>query len=71
MAKTQFDYSRLIIKIEQYGGIRAFADAMKMPNLPSKLCNKVSWTMQEINRACDLLGVPYEFVPILFFTKKV
>lgn len=71
MAITQFDYSRLIIKIEQYGGILAFADAMKMPYLPSKLCNKISWTQAEMNLACDLLGVPYEFIPILFFTKKV
>ena len=45
--------------------------SMSTVTLSAKLNGRVDWTQAEMNLACDLLGVPYEFIPILFFTKKV
>ena len=58
---------------ELFGTQEKFADAMSMSTvtLSAKLNGRVDWTQAEMNLACDLLGVPYEFIPILFFTKKV
>lgn len=69
-----FDYSKLRGKIKEvFGTQEKFADAMSMSTvtLSAKLNGRVDWTQAEMNLACDLLGVPYEFIPILFFTKKV
>ena len=69
-----FDYSKLRGKIKEvFGTQEKFADAMSMSTvtLSAKLNGRVDWTQAEMYLACDLLGVPYEFIPILFFTKKV
>jgi len=69
-----FDYSKLRGKIKEvFGTQEKFADEMKMSTvtLSAKLNGKVDWTQVEMNLACDLLGVPYDFIPVLFFTKKV
>lgn len=69
-----FDYSKLRGKIrEVFGTQESFAVAMKMSTvtLSAKLNGRVDWTQTEMNLACDLLDVPYEFIPVLFFTKKV
>lgn len=69
-----FDYSKLRGKIKEvFGTQEKFADAMSMSTvtLSAKLNGRVNWTQAEMNLTCDLLGVPYEFIPILFFTKKV
>lgn len=69
-----FDYSKLRGKIrEVFGTQEKFADAMSMSTvtLSAKLNGRVDWSQVEMNLACDLLGVPYEFIPVLFFTKKV
>lgn len=69
-----FDYSKLRGKIKEvFGTQEKFADAMSMSTvtLSAKLNGRVDWTQAEMNLACDLFGVPYEFIPILFFTKKV
>lgn len=69
-----FDYSKLRGKIKEvFGTQEKFADAMSMSTvtLSAKLNGRVDRIQAEMNLACDLLGVPYEFIPILFFTKKV
>lgn len=73
MAK-EFDYSKLKGKIKEvYGTQKNFASAMLMSTvtLSAKLNNKISWTQAEMNLACDLLSIPYEFIPVIFFTEKV
>lgn len=74
MVKKIFDYSKLKGKIKEvFGTQEAFANAMLMSTvtLSAKLNNKINWTQEEMNLACDLLSVPYEFIPVLFFTEKV
>lgn len=69
-----YDYSKLRGKIrEVFGTQESFAVAMKMSTvtLSAKLNGRIDWTQAEMNLACDLLDVPYEFIPVLFFTKKV
>lgn len=69
-----FDYSKLRGKIKEvFGTQENFAVAMVMSTvtLSAKLNNKIPWTQEEMKQACDLLSVPYEFIPILFFTEKV
>lgn len=70
----KFDYSKLRGKIiEVYGTIEKFANAMNLSktSLSGKLNNRVGFTQTEINKACVLLGIPLEFIPIYFFTEKV
>lgn len=74
MKKKIFDYSKLKGKIKEvFETQEAFATAMLMSTvtLSAKLNNKISWTQEEMNLACDLLSVPYEFIPVLFFAEKV
>lgn len=69
-----FDYSRLRGKIKEvYGTQEDFATAMILSNvsLSAKLNNKVFFTQPEINKACELLGIPLDFIPVYFFTEKV
>ena len=69
-----FDYSKLRGKIKEvFGRQEDFATAMLLSNvsLSAKLNNKVPFTQSEINKACELLGIPREFIPVYFFTEKV
>ena len=69
-----FDFSKLRGKIKEvFGTQEKFAKAMGMSGvtLSAKLNNTVDFTMSEINKACELLSIPTEFIPIYFFTKKV
>lgn len=69
-----FDYSKLRGKIKEVFGTEGnFAKAMVLSStaLSQKLNNIVPFTQLEINRACDLLGIPLEFIPVYFFTEKV
>ena len=66
-----FDYSRLRGKIiEVYGSQAKFSHDMQLSehSLSLKLAGKNSWKQKEMQRACDLLGVPYEEIPKYFFT---
>lgn len=70
----KFDYSKLRGKIiEVYGTIEKFAIAMNLSktSLSGKLNNRVGFTQAEISKACILLKIPLEFIPVYFFTKKV
>lgn len=69
-----FDYSKLRGKIKEvFGTQENFAAAMVMSTvtLSAKLNNKIPWTQEEMNLACQLLGVSVEFIPLYFFTVKV
>ena len=69
-----FDYSKLKGKIKEvFGTQSAFAKAMGLSgvSLSSKLNNLTGFTQSEINKACELLGISFEFIPIYFFTEKV
>lgn len=69
-----FDYSKLKGKIKEvFGTQSAFAKAMGLScvSLSSKLNNATQFTQVEINRACELLSIPVEFIPVYFFTEKV
>jgi len=69
-----FDYAKLKGKIKEvFGTQSAFAKAMGMSSttLSLKLNNFTNFTQQEINKACELLSIPAEFIPIYFFTEKV
>lgn len=72
--KVEYDYSKLRGKIKElFGRQEDFAVAMKMSTvaLSAKLNNKVQFTQDEINKACNLLSISLEFIPIYFFTEKV
>ena len=69
-----FDFSKLRGKIrEKYGTETKFAEAMDVSTttLSLKLNNKVVWTVPEIVKACELLDIPFEFIPIYFFTEVI
>ncbi len=69
-----FDYSKLRGRIrEKFSTEATFAEKMELssPTLSSKLNNKVPWTDKEIMKACSLLDIPSEFIPVYFFTEKV
>jgi hypothetical protein len=69
-----FDFSKLRGKIrEKFNTESAFAEAMEMsnPTLSAKLNGKVCWTDRDIVKACGLLDIPFEFIPVYFFTEKV
>lgn len=69
-----FDYAKLRGKIREVFGTQSkFAKAMNLSgvSLSAKLNNTVPFTQPEINRACELLSIPLEFIPVYFFTEKV
>lgn len=73
-AMKGFDYSKLRGKIKEvFGTQENFAAAMVMSTvtLSAKLNNKIPWTQEEMNLACQLLRVSVEFIPLYFFTVKV
>lgn len=57
---------------EKYGTIGAFADAMgkDRSTISQKLNGIVSWTQDEIERACELLEIPKSNIPDFFFYEK-
>lgn len=69
-----FDYSMLRGKIrEVFGNEEAFAKALGISgvSLSAKLNNQVGFKQKEIVLSCELLMIPYEFIPVYFFTVKV
>ena len=74
MIDVTFDYSKVRGKIKEiFGTQAAFAAEMSMSqvSLSEKLNNKVQFSQKEIDRACDLLQISKEEIPIYFFTPKV
>ncbi|RAN53811.1 DUF739 domain-containing protein [Dolosigranulum pigrum] len=69
-----FNYSKLKGRIiEKYGTQRNFAREMNLSEktLSSKLKNVTSWKNDDISRACDLLEIPMEEIPVYFFEVEV
>lgn len=52
-------------------GAFALAMAMNPATLSAKLNNTSPWKREEIEKACELLGIPIENVHMFFFTKKL
>ena len=72
--KLCYDYSKLSGKIrEVYGKCATFADAMNLSerSLSLKMNNKVGWKQQEIDLACELLGISALEIGAYFFARKV
>ena len=72
--KQVFDYSKLKGKIKEvFGTQAAFAKAMGLSgvSLSSKLNSLTQFTQAEMNRACELLEIPLNQLPVYFFTPKV
>ena len=66
----KFNYSKLRGKIKEvFETQKAFAKAMNVSavSLSAKLNNQVSFKQAEINKACELLGIDKEFIPLYFF----
>ena len=69
-----FDYSKLSGKIKEIFDTQGnFATSMSMSErtLSLKLNNKMPWRQHEILKACGLLEISVEEVPLYFFTIKV
>lgn len=63
-------YGALREKIRaKFGTIGAFADAMgkDRSTISQKLNGLVSWTQDEMERACELLEIPKSDIPKYFF----
>lgn len=67
-------YSKLRGKIKEvFGKNENFANAlgMDLSSLSAKLNNKSPWKREEIEKACDILGICIEDVHLYFFNQKV
>lgn len=72
--KTIFDYSRLLGKIKEKCGTQdAFARLMGMSrtSLSKRLNNLLDFTSDEMLKACKILGLCENEIPLYFFTVKV
>ncbi len=68
------DYSKLRGKIKEVFGTQdAFAEAINIGrvSLSQRLTGKLDFTQNEINSACDVLGLNKSDIPIYFFAEKV
>lgn len=69
-----FDYSKLRGRIKEILGTQAkFAESLKIsePTLSKKLNNETAFTQPEINKACEVLKIPFAEIPVYFFTLKL
>lgn len=67
-------YAKLRGKIREiFGTNERFAEAMglNLSSVSAKLNNKSPWKREEIEKACEVLGIPIEEVFLYFFTQKV
>lgn len=74
MKRKMFDYSKLKGKIKEvFGTQSAFAKTMGLSgvSLSSKLNGLTQFTQAEMNKACMLLEIPLNQLPVYFFTPKV
>lgn len=70
----QFDYEKLKKKIKSvYGTQEIFAEALGIGrvSLNLRLNNKAEFSQDEINKACDLLGLRRNDIPRYFFAENV
>lgn len=74
MNKTPFDYKKLRGRIrEKFTTQAAFASAIGISNVSvsNKLNNIIDWRQEEIEKATDVLEIPYTEVHTYFFTHEV
>ena len=74
MGDIVMDYALLVGKIkDKFQTHELFAKAMGMSKsgLSAKLNNHREFTTDEIVRACKLLNIPGEDIPVIFFQQKV
>lgn len=65
-----FNYAKLEGKIKEVcGSQKAFADSMgvSMTTVSNKLNHKSDWTQKEIGKACVVLRISSDDIPIYFF----
>ena len=70
MQRNTRTFGRLREKIKAvYGTQKAFADAMGMnvATLNAKLNGNATWTLMEIEKACNLLDIPISEIVEYFF----
>ncbi|MGN0989283.1 MAG: DUF739 family protein [Eubacteriales bacterium] len=73
-AKIPVSYAKLRGKIrEEFGTQSSFAESMGMNDatLSAKLNKRRVWTVSEVEKACELLGIPTAQAYIYFFTPEV
>ena len=69
-----FDYSKLLGRLKEKGLTQdKFAELLGMSGttLSKKLNGKSEWTQAEINKACEILEINPEEIPVYFFKVKV
>lgn len=69
-----YDYSKLRGRIvEKFGSNGAFAKAFPMSErtLSKKMNGKVGWAQKQMKRACELLDIEEQELPVYFFKQKV
>lgn len=69
-----YDYSKLRGKIvEKFGSNGSFAKVFPMSQrtLSKKMTGKVGWSQQQMKRACELLSIEEQDLPVYFFKQKV
>ena len=74
MSVLNYDYSKLRGKIKEiFNTQEKFADAMGISKttISYKLNGMVEWTQEEIERAVDILNIPWGEIHAYFFTRKV
>ena len=68
-----FNYSKLRGKIkEKFATQSAFAKELGISSvsLSAKLNNRVEFSQMEMDKCCELLVIPKDFIPIFFYTKS-
>ena len=71
---ARYDYSKLRGKIrEVFFTQEKFAEAMGISTttISYKLNGLTEWTQEEIEKAVEVLSIPYEEIHVYFFTRKV
>ena len=69
-----YDYSKLIGRIVTVFGTRfdfAFELGMTPQTLTNKLRNRQPWNQEQIEKACELLGIPRSEITDYFFNLNV
>lgn len=70
----QFDYSKLLGKIREYGYTQeslAAAIGISKATMSLKLNNKANFGHAEISAICTILEIPISEIGVYFFVKKV
>lgn len=69
-----YDYRKLRGKIREMCGTQdAFSEKLGIGrvSLSQRLNNQLEFSQDEMLKACDILEIPMEDIPIYFFTLKV